>query len=429
MSDAEPALSLPPPPPRSDSERRDWLRLIRSYRVGPATFYRLLDEHGSAAAALAALPNVARAAGVENYHPASVDQAMAELRAGRQAGAQLLAIGEPDYPAALAALGDPPPLLWALGDLGLLRRPGIALVGTRQATSLGVRMARRLAEDLGRAGNVVVSGLARGIDAAAHAGSLGTGTIAVMAGGVDVVYPPENAGLAAEIAAKGLRLSDQPIGLEPQARHFARRNRLIAGLSLGVVVVEAPARSGALITASDALEAGREVMAVPGHPMDSRVTGCNQLIRDGAVLVRSAEDVLEALSARGFLPSEPAPPAPAPRGEASPQTASVTRLPIARRQEHRSNPAPEAQPRLPISCPPVGRAPHLIEVERAAPLGRDEKSWTERILRSLSVSPQSEDQLGRALGIAAAVLGRELTSLELEGRIERHPGGLLSRAP
>lgn len=199
----------------------------------------------------------------------------------------------------------PPPILWTMGDVSFLHRPVIAMVGARNASSLGTRMARALAHDLGAQGYVVVSGLARGVDAAAHLAALKTGTIAVMAGGVDVIYPSENTQLAHDIAAQGLRISEQPARLSPQARHFPRRNRIISGLAQAVVVVEAAAKSGSLITARDALDQGREVLAVPGHPFDARAAGCNHLIRDGAQLVRNAEDVIAALPAKEPSVSQP----------------------------------------------------------------------------------------------------------------------------
>ena len=241
-----------------------------------------MAEHGSAQAALAALPALAAAAGESDYAPFPTEAAWREIDSGTRRGARLLFLGAPGYPAALAALSDPPPVLWARGCQAVLDRPAVALVGSRNASSLGGRMARKLAEGLGFHGLTVVSGLARGIDTVAHQAALKTGTVAVMAGGVDVIYPAENAPLAAAIADQGALVSEQPIGLQPQARHFPRRNRLIAGLAHAVVVVEAADGSGSLITARDALDQGREVMAVPGHPMDARAAGCNRLIRDGA---------------------------------------------------------------------------------------------------------------------------------------------------
>ncbi len=323
MSAPQTAKIPPEALPRSVEGQLDWLRLTRSRRVGPATFIRLLREFGSAAAALDALPGIAAEAGVRDYAAAPRGEALAEWRAADAAGARPLLLGAPDYPPLLATIADPPPLVWALGEPALAARPAVALVGARNASALGGRMASRLAAELGGMGFVVVSGLARGIDAAAHRAALTTGTIASQAGGLDVVYPPENAGLAAEIAAQGLRLSEMPMGHAPRAQDFPRRNRIVSGLALGVVVVEGALRSGSLITARNALDQGREVMAVPGNPMDARAGGCNALIRDGATLVRSAADVAEALAEslgeaaprlRQVEPAAPDPAAAAPDG-------------------------------------------------------------------------------------------------------------------
>lgn len=285
----------PTTPPTMEEDTLSVLRLIRSPRVGATTFHRMIDEHGCVAAALDALPEVARAAGVRDYAPCPRDSALRELDAARAAGATALLHGTDAYPAALAAIPDAPPLLWSIGRIDLLARPAIAMVGARNASSLGTRMARRLAEGLGHRGFVIVSGLARGIDAAAHRAALSSGTVAVMAGGVDAVYPTENLPLYDAIAETGLLLSEQPMGMAPQARHFPRRNRIISGLGHAVIVVEAAEKSGSLITARDALEQGREVLAVPGHPVDGRAAGCNRLIREGATLIRGVEDVLTAV--------------------------------------------------------------------------------------------------------------------------------------
>jgi len=399
--------STPTPltPPKLEEDRLSWLRLFRSRRVGVATFYRLLAEHGSAAAALEALPGIARAAGVEDYAPCPVDVARAEMRAGQKAGARLVCRGDPAYPAALAEIDDAPPLFWARGNLALLKRPMIALVGARNASSLGERMARSLARDLAAQGFVIVSGLARGIDAAAHAASLDSGTVAVLAGGVDIAYPAESRQIFQGISERGLCLSEQVMGLEPQARHFPPRNRIISGLSSGIVVVEAAARSGSLITARNALDQGREVMAVPGHPFDARAGGCNMLIRDGALLVRSAADILETLgvAAGGSWREEAAlhqrkiAEADAARAEASNDTA-----PMAANGVHR----PSEVPTRPL--------------KDTAALHRD-------ILSRLGPSPLAEDQLIRDLDLPAQRLAPVLLALELEGRIQRQPGGLLAR--
>lgn len=367
--------TTPPPLPRADDDAFDRLRLIRSRRVGPVTFHRLLAEFGSAAAALAALPGIATAAGVENYTICPAEVVRHELAQARIAGAVLLLHGRPGYPAALMDLPDAPPVLWAQGNTALLHRPMVAMVGARNASSLGLRMARRLAETLSEAGYVIVSGLARGIDAEAHDAALPRGTVAVQAGGVDVVYPQENAALAARIAVEGCRLSEQPPGVEPQARHFPLRNRIVSGLSKAVIVVEAAARSGSLITARDALDQGRDVFAVPGHPFDARAAGCNQLLRDGATLIRSAGDVIEAIG---------------------PAAAEVPVPP----------PVPGAQDRGPLR---EAVAIHSLILDRLGP------------------SPVAEDQLIRDLAMPAAMVAPELLSLELEGKVLRQAGGLLSR--
>lgn len=368
-----------------DLDRQDALarlRLIRSRRVGAVTYHRLVEEHGSAAAALAALPGVARAAGVEGYAVCPVEVAEHEMAQARVSGAVMLVPDGPGYPPLLADLADAPPVIWARGDVALLARPMVAMVGARNASSLGLRMARRLALTLGEGGQVVVSGLARGIDAEAHLAALDGGTVAVMAGGVDVVYPEENAKLAATIAERGCLVSEQPMGLQPQARHFPQRNRIVAGLARAVVVVEAAARSGSLITARDALDMGREVMAVPGHPFDARASGCNMLIRDGAVLVRGAADVLAAL---GVV------------------------------QQAVKEDEAEVRPPLPGPIPAARPLAEMADLHS-------------RILQRLGPSPVAEDQLIRDLALPAARVAPELVALELEGAITRQAGGLLSRA-
>ena len=405
MTEATHLTRHPLTPPLTEDERLCWLRLLRSRRVGVTTFYRLMDEHGSAAAARSALPDGARAAGVSDYRTCPAETAEAEMQAARYAGARMIARGEPDYPAALLDLADAPPLLWTIGDCDLLSRPAIALVGARSASSLGRRMARRMAEDLSEAGYVVVSGLARGIDAEAHAAAMPGGTVAVLAGGVDVVYPAENAVLAQEIAERGLRVSEQPMGMAPQARHFPKRNRIVSGLARAVVVIEAASKSGTLITARNALDQGRDVLAVPGHPFDGRAAGCNMLIRDGATLVRSAADVIEALAPLADH-AEPAHLAIPP--DSSAWDAAVAES-LARSGESRTIPAP------PGSAPADRR-------------GQSETRELHRmILERLGPSPLAEDQLIRDLALPAGDVARTLLTLELEGEVERQPGGLLAR--
>ena len=372
-------LSTPPPlaPPKTSGCWISWLRLVRSYRVGTSTFFRLLNEHGSAQAALEALPDIANKAGVAKYRPCSIDAAERELAKGRALGASLLAYGSAQYPPLLHDIPDAPPLLWALGDAALALRPTIAMVGARNASSLGQRMAKSLAHDLTDAGFCIVSGLARGIDTSAHLAALEGGTIAVQAGGIDQVYPAENAQLHCDIAQQGLRLSEQPIGLVPKARDFPKRNRIISGMSHAVLVVEAAAKSGSLITARNALDQGRDVLVVPGHPMDGRSSGCNMLLRDGATLIRNAQDVLDAIS---------------------------TATPVAM--------SPDTTDDQPDTSPPV----------------HSDMDAHAQILGLLGPTPVPEDQMIRDMGMGAQAVSPYITELELDGQIIRHPGGMLARA-
>ncbi|MFT5540292.1 MAG: DNA processing protein, partial [Alphaproteobacteria bacterium] len=279
------------------AERLNRLRLIRSENVGPITFRQLMHRFGNAAAALDALPDLAKRGGAKRtIRLCSPGKAERELAALTQAGGQLIALGEASYPAPLAALPDAPPILSVRGDPQFLTQRIIAMVGARNGSANGVRFAEKLARDLGAAGFIIASGLARGLDAAAHRGALKSGTIAVVAGGVDVNYPRENTALYHDIVARGAVISEQPWGMQPTARHFPHRNRIVSGLALGTVVVEATLRSGSLITARLAGEQGREVLAVPGNPLDPRSQGTNGLIRDGATLIQGADDVLEALA-------------------------------------------------------------------------------------------------------------------------------------
>ena len=356
-----------------------FLRLIRSENVGPITCRRLLAHCGDAAAALEALPELARRGG--RRRPPRIcpqDEAERELDALEALGARVLTLADSEYPSALAAIDDPPPVLSVLGDPALPSRRAVAIVGARNASANGRRFARQLALGLGEAGLAVTSGLARGIDTAAHEGALDSGTVAVLAGGPDVVYPRENGALYQGIRERGAVVSEMPAGLVPQARHFPRRNRLISGLSLGVLVVEAAPRSGSLITARLALEQGREVFAVPGSPLDPRARGCNHLIRQGAVLTESAEDVLETLD--GFLAERRIRPETAP------------------------GPAPEApEP------------------------GQDEASEARVIVKQLlGPSPVLLDEVARQAQLSAAMVNRVLLELELAGRVVRHPGNRVS---
>src|SRR5262245_36476573 len=281
----------------TDAERLDRLRLIRSENVGPVTFRSLLRRFGSARAAIEALPELARRGGrTAPLRICAAAQAEQELIAADRIGARLLTADEADYPETLAAIYDAPPLLYLRGDVALLRRKAVAIVGARNASANGRRLAEDIARDLGAAGFVVVSGLARGIDHAAHRGSLDSGTVAVVAGGIDIAYPPDNEELQREIARRGVLVAEMPPGTVPQAKHFPRRNRLISGLSLGVLVVEAALQSGSLITARMALEPGRDGLAVPGSPLDPRCRGANNLLRQGAILAEGAADVIAALA-------------------------------------------------------------------------------------------------------------------------------------
>jgi DNA processing protein len=340
----------------------------------------MLRRFGSARAAIAALPRLARK-GASGGAVAAPDRAAAatELAALSRLGARLLCWGEPGYPAALAAIEDAPPVLILRGRSDLLDRPMVAVVGARNASAGGRRLAGDLARGLGEAGFVVVSGLARGIDAAAHAGALASGSVAVVAGGVDIVYPEENRALHAALAESGAILSELPLGSEPQARHFPRRNRIISGLALGVVVVEAAARSGSLITARFALEQGREVFAVPGSPLDPRCRGTNDLLRNGATLTETVEDVL--LQLRPLV--EPGPPPPTP-------------------------------PAIPPAPPAAMPAPVADE------------SGLALIVERLGPTPVPVDELVRQCHLSAAAVATLLLELELAGRVERHPGNLVS---
>ncbi|MDI1284072.1 MAG: DNA-processing protein DprA [Reyranella sp.] len=336
-------------------ERRARVKLARGHRIGPVTFHEALAHFGSARAACARLAACA---------DADVDREEARLA---QAGGRFLVVGDAAYPAALAAVPGAPPVMSAIGDLALLARPTLALVGARDASLAGRRFAAELAAALGAAGFAIASGLARGIDAAAHEASLATGTVAVLAGGIDQIYPPQNAALHRAIAAQGLILSESPVGTPPVARAFPRRNRIVSGLSTGVIVIEAAARSGSLITAQRAAEQGREVFVVPGSPMDPRYAGSNSLIRDGAILVRDANDILDVLG-RPSAPTQP----------------------LERKGQNR----------------PGGD------------MGK--------VLEALGAVPTAVDELVRRCQVSAASVAEVLLALELEGRLERHRGNRVS---
>lgn len=399
------SFSTPRTPSTAKDDDLTFLRLIRSRRVGPATFHRMIAEHGSAAAALEALPEIARQAGINDYAPCPEGVAVAELKAGRKANARLIRCDDPDYPAALREISDAPPVIWVKGAAAALHRPMVAVIGARNASSLGLRMARGMAAALADLGITVVAGLARGIDTAAHEASLKSGTVAVMAGGMDEIYPAENKVLAATLCDRGCLLSEQPPGLSPIARHFPLRNRIISGLAHGVVVVEAAVKSGSLITARNALDQGREVLAVPGHPVDGRAGGCNQLIRDGAILVRNAEDVIDALPMLSA---------------ALDGRLAVAGDDVAERLAH-----PDGTGGI---TPQIARAvaparPPLPLPHRGATQAGDLQA---RVLAQLSPNPVEEDALIRDLGIPPSILSPVLVQLELAGKLTRMAGGRIS---
>lgn len=357
------------------SERMARLRLIRSENVGPISYRQLVARFGSASAALDALPDLARRGGGRSFRIADAGAVAREMEAVEQAGARLVFLGEANYPPQLAEIEDAPPALTIRGDIALAHRRVVGIVGARNASAAAIRFARGLAAELAAADVVVASGLARGIDAAAHAGALSGGTIGVVAGGIDNIYPPENATLYAALYEQGLVIAEQSFGTEPQARHFPRRNRLISGLSAGIVVVEAAPRSGSLITARFAGEQGREVMAVPGFPLDPRAQGCNQLIRDGATLVQSAADIVETIS-------------------------------------------PFGGPRLGAGSSPFTPAP-AVDADDAA---------RGAVTALLSLTPVAVDEIVRLSGQPPAVVQTVLLELELAGRLTRHAGARVSLA-
>jgi DNA processing protein len=348
--------------------------LVRSPGIGPVTYRQLIARFGTAASALDAVPDLARRGGGAAPKLFTRDQAEREIDRVDKLGARYLVLGQGLYPRLLAELEDAPPLLMAKGDLKLLERQSVAIVGARNASAAACRFARGLAHDLGGEGMAVVSGLARGIDSAAHDGALETGTIAVIAGGIDAFYPPENEERQRTIAERGIVIAEMPPGTEPRARHFPYRNRIIAGISIGTVVVEAAPKSGSLITARLAAEAGREVMAVPGSPLDPRAQGCNQLIRDGATLVQTAADVAEAIR----LPSSS------------------------------------------VQSPPA-RFELSEELNGEEALGDIEGL--------LGPSPVPVDEIIRLSGASSGAVQMALLELDLAGRLDRHAGGKVSLRP
>jgi len=356
-------------PADSEAERRAWLRLARTQNVGPVTFHGLLARFGSAQAALSEVPRLARRAGAESFAIPSDVEIDREFDRLAKFGGRFVCSRDADYPRGLAALDAPPPVISVAGRAELLAHDMIGIVGARNASALGRKFAGQLAGDLGRAGLVVASGMARGIDTAAHEGSLATGTCAVVAGGIDVIYPPENAILYDRIRKEGVIVAEMPFGQTPQARHFPRRNRIISGLARGVVVVEAAEGSGSLITANFAAEQGRDVFAVPGSPLDPRAKGTNRLLRDGATLTECADDVAQRGGVR-----EP-------------------------------------------GGPPSARALDDREID----------GLRRTLEELLGPAPIEIDALIRQIGADPASVLAALLELELAGRLERHPGGKVSQ--
>jgi DNA processing protein len=365
-------------PSLTDEQRIDWLRLIRSDNVGPRTFAWLLRQYGDARSAIEALPELSRRGGaprtIRVYPRADAER---EMDAARKLGVDLVGIHEAAYPQRLAAIDDAPPLLAVRGNATALTRPMMAMVGSRNASAAGLKFAERLARELADAGFVIASGLARGIDAAAHRASLGAGTVAVLAGGHGRIYPEQHVDLLEAILSEGAAISEMPFGWEPRAQDFPRRNRLISGLSLGVVIVEAAKRSGSLITARLALEQGREVFAVPGSPIDPRAEGANGLLKQGATLVTEAADVLAVIE------------------------------PILGRREANSLREPDGESPVPFEPDDRARA---------------------QIVALLGPTPVGLDDLVRLSGLSPALVRTVILELELAGRIERHGGGLFSLA-
>lgn len=365
----------------TDRQRLAWLRLIRSDNVGPATFRDLINHFGSAEAAIDALPELSRRGGAtRSVRITSRSDAEQELEAASRHGAVFIGVGEPDYPPALRQIDGAPPLIAAKGNLSALTKPSVGIVGSRNASISGAKFAAMIAHDAGRAGYVITSGLARGIDTAAHRASLDTGTIAVLAGGLDQPYPPENLGLLDDITnGSGLSVSEMPFGWEPRARDFPRRNRLIAGISLGVVVVEAAERSGSLITARMAADFGRLVFAVPGSPLDPRCQGTNGLLKEGATITTGSEDVLVAL-------------------------------------------APLSQ--LDLFSPPIIEEPSKYNNDMMPP--DDDARGV--IVNALGPTPVEVDDIIRHTELPAATVYLILLELDLAGRLHRHSGGMVSLA-
>lgn len=387
----------------TDEQRLDWLRLIRSENVGPRTFRALINQFGGAAAALEALPDLARRGGRLLLKVTSRAEAEKEMAAAARLGVRFVAMGEPDYPKTLQAIDTAPPLIAVRGSAEGLSRPCVAMVGSRNASAAGLTFTERLSRQLGEAGYVVVSGLARGIDTRAHKATLDTGTVAVLAGGHDRIYPSENEPLLRAIVEQGgAVVSEMPMGWEPRGRDFPRRNRIVSGLSYGVVVVEAARRSGSLITARFALEQGREVFAVPGSPLDPRAEGTNDLIREGATLCAGLEHVTSVLE---------------------PLIASGPRLDGGAEEPQRLIGTEELWDELDL--PDVARAPSGPVMPEAG-IDDERGDKASGLIELLGPSPIAVDDLVRQSGLSIRTVQMTLLELEIAGRLERHGGNAVS---
>lgn len=403
----------------TDAQRLDWLRLIRSENVGPRTFRALLNHYGGAGAALAALPELARKRTGRPIKIAALADCEREMEELGRMGAQLIALGEPDYPAALRVVDAAPPLLAVRGRLDALHRTMVAIVGSRNASANGLAFTERLAREIAAAGHLIVSGLARGIDARAHRASVATGSLAVLAGGLDRVYPIEHADLLEEIIETGAAVTEMPLSWDPRGRDFPRRNRIVSGVALAVIVVEAAQRSGSLITARFALEQGREVFAVPGSPLDPRAAGTNDLLRQGATLCTSAEDVLNAIAllvtdgieARPILQEEEQSETGEPLWDESDLFGEL--------------PPPETSPGFELDEASPDVALSSVRLGKFAP----HSEVRARVIGLLGPSPVSVDDLIRAAECPVSRVRTVLLELELEGRLEKHGGDLVSIAP
>jgi len=406
------------------AQRFAWLRLSRCETIGPKTFRQLINRFGSAEAALEALPHFARR-GAAPLRIASIAEIEAELEAAVRLGAAFVALGEPDYPALLREIDSPPPIIAMRGARAVLSRPAVAIVGSRNASAAGLVFTERAAREIGRAGYVIVSGFARGIDARAHLASLETGTIAVIAGGLDKIYPPEHAELLERVVMQGAVISEMPFGWEPRGRDFPRRNRLVSGLAQAMIVVEAAHRSGSLITAKFAADQGRDVFAVPGSPLDPRAEGTNALLRDGAKFCLAPQDVIDALDDRS---------AGLPYPSDLFETAAA---------DMASDPLWDEGNLFDEATDPLRAAPRIEEavsddggdLALAPPRAPSEPAPSElelsalaraKVVGLLGPSPISVDDLVRAAEATARDVQTVLLELELAGRLERHGGGLVS---